>query len=291
MNIKWLNTFVTAATYENYRETSEKLYISQPTVSVHIQQLEKEMGTKLFEKTGRNIVLTQAGRRFLPHAKAIIESYNDGLHQMTSWQQGYSQKLTLAVSPLIASSILPYTLQQFMKLHPQIEVVVQVSDSHQIGDMVHNGQADVGLSRMEPYGGNVKSEVLYEDRVILVVPHDGGDLETSPPIDVEQLLKEETLFTYNHPVYWDELLTEIRSIYSGIRTMVVSHVHITKRFIEEGIGFSFLPVSTVRRELMEGRMMEVHTDLIRLPVAKTYLVTGNAGREADLFCEFLKKKF
>ncbi|KMM39549.1 LysR family transcriptional regulator [Guptibacillus hwajinpoensis] len=289
MNINWLRTFVAAGTYENFRETSEKLYLAQPTVTVHIQQLEKQIGSKLFMKSGRRVVLSEAGRQFLPHAREILEQYEQSLRHMNGFKQGYHRKLTLAVSPLIAATVLPYVLQQFMKDHPSIEVVVKVSESNEIGELISKNKADFGLSRMKSIHPDVTSEKTGPDPIVLVVPHDGGDAETSLPLSLGDYCAHATLLTHSHPGYWDDLLIELRNRYEGIRTMVVSQVHITKRFIEEGLGFSFLPRSSVQRELLEGRMLQVDTNEVRLPFVHTYLVYHHLSEETEIFKEFIEK--
>lgn len=289
MNINWLKTFVAAATYENFRETAEKLYLAQPTVTVHIQQLEKQIGSKLFMKSGRRVVLSEAGRQFLPHARDMMEQYEQSLRHMNGWRQGYHRKLTLAVSPLIAANVLPSVLQQFMKAYPSIEVVVKVSESNEIGGMIARNAADFGLSRMKSVLSHLKSEQIGADPIVLVVPHDGGDAETSLPLSLNDFCTQLTLLTHNHPDYWDDLLVELRSKYEGIRTMVVSQVHITKRFIEEGLGFSFLPRSSVQRELLEGRMLQVDTNEVRLPEVHTYLIYHHLSNEALKFKEFIER--
>ncbi|HET7578747.1 MAG TPA: LysR family transcriptional regulator [Bacillales bacterium] len=289
MDIRWLRTFVTAAELENFRHAAERLYIAQPTVTVHIRHLEKEIGSPLFERTGRNIILTNAGRRFLPHAKQILKHHDRGLHDILSWRQGYERKLTLAVSPLIAASILPYTVRQFTERHNETEVTVQVAESKEIEKMIEKGTADLGLSRMQPSRPGLDVHTLYKDPIICVAPHDGGDFESSPPLDIEELLEEQILFTHNHPGFWDDLLADIRNQNYPHRSMVVSQVHVTKRFIEEGLGFSFLPKSSVRRELIEGRMLEVDAKPFRLPVAATYVVTRNETEEILKFKAFLNE--
>ncbi|WP_286170815.1 LysR family transcriptional regulator [Bacillus sp. NTK071] len=287
--MNWLRTFVAAATYENFRETSEKLYLAQPTVTVHIQQLEKHIGSKLFMKSGRRVVLSEAGRQFIPHAIEMLDQYEQSLRHMNGYRQGYHRKITIAVSPLIAATVLPYVLQQFIKDHPSIEVVVKVSESNEIGELISKNTADFGLSRMKAIHPSVISEETAPDPIVLVVPHDGGDAETSLPLSMSDFCAHSTLLTHSHPGYWDDLLIELRSRYEGIRTMVVSQVHITKRFIEEGLGFSFLPRSSVQRELLEGRMLQVDTDEIRLPFVHTYLVYHHLSEEAEIFKKFIEK--
>lgn len=111
----------------------------------------------------------------------------------------------------------------------------------------------------------------------LIAPQDGGGHDAPLP-DWEGLLGEHTLITHNHPEYWDDLLLALAQRGIRLRTMRVSDVDITKRFIEEGLGLSFLPRSAVRRGLIEGRYWEVPTPGLALPQTATYLLTP-AGAE------------
>jgi LysR family transcriptional repressor of citA len=162
-------------------------------------------------------------------------------------------------------------------------------ESVDIGDAVSKVSAHIGLTRMHPSQQDLTVVELYKDPIILVTAHDGKDLESAPPIEMDELIREHIILTHNHPVYWDDLLSEIGQKYSRYRTMIVSQVNITKRFIEEGLGISFLPKSTVNRELMEGRMLEIFTNNIRLPIASTYIVTKEETPEVVLFKKFLSQ--
>lgn len=288
MDIQWLKTFATSAQLENFRRAAEKLYLAQPTVTMHIKNLEEHLGILLFERKGRSVRLTEAGRRFLPYARQIISNFESGVHDLESWRQGYKRKLTIAVSPLIAASMLPMIVRQFLAGYPDIEIVIEVMESIDINGTIAEGQADIGLTRMRPAHAGVAQLKLNDDPVILVAPHDGGDAESSPPLDVEQLLNRYLILTHNHPEYWDELLGGIRLKFPRIRTMKVSQVHVTKRFIEEDLGISFLPRSTVLREVLEGRVLEVHTDEIAMPVASTYLIHQTDKEEAAAFMRFIQ---
>jgi LysR family transcriptional repressor of citA len=114
--------------------------------------------------------------------------------------------------------------------------------------------------------------LLSKDEVILVAPHDGRDSESAVPLDEEEVLTTNYLLTHNHPGYWDNLCRIVKSKYPSVRMMKVSQTHITKRFIIEGLGVSFLPTSTVRRELLEGSLLEVNCHKITLPEANSYAI-------------------
>jgi LysR family transcriptional regulator, repressor for citA len=289
MDIKWLTTFVSAAKYENFRQASEELFISQPSVTVHIKLLEEYLDVSLFERNGRNVLLTEEGRRFLPKAKVLLKQFEESIEDLKLFKQGVQRKLTLAISPLIASSIMPYILQKYMKENPEIMIDIQVIESKGILAAVLSGEVDCGLSRLEVSHQSITCTALYDDPVLLISANDGLDPETSPPIDYESLLATNRILTHNHPEYWDDLLKNLGNQYPRIQTMIVSQVHVTKRFIEEGLGVSFLPESTVRRELMEGRLMEVHMSDFPLPIARSYFVTKYQHKEGMQFFDFITR--
>ena len=272
MEFQWLNTFITAADYGNFRRTAELLYLSQPSVTVHIKQLEKELGIQLFHREGKKVKLTEEGKRYLVHAKRLLEVYQSGLEDLNSFSQGYSTKLTLAISPLIADTILPYVLKSYTKQHPEVEISIKIIESNDIEQAVLREEVDLGLSCLNSSNPKLICKLLSNDRVILVAPHDGIDSESAPPLDEEEVLTTNYLLTHNHPVYWDHLCRVVKGKYPSVRMMKVSQIHITKRFIIEGLGVSFLPTSTVRREFLEGRMLEVDCQSINLPEANTYAI-------------------
>lgn len=288
MDIQWLKTFAAAAQFENFRRAAERLYLAQPTVTMHIRHLEERLGMQLFERKGRHVYLTEAGSRFLPYARQMLDSLASGMHDLESWRQGYKRKVTIAVSPLLAASMLPMIVRRFLVVYPDIEIVIEVMESVDIREAIESGHADIGLTRMRLGTSGLQQLKLNDDPVVLVAPHDGRDAESAPPLELEPLLSSYLILTHNHPEYWDGLLSEIRVEYPRIRTMKVSQVHVTKRFIEEGLGISFLPRSTIVREVLEGRVLEVRPMEIAMPVATTYLIFQSVKEEAGAFMRFIQ---
>ncbi|MFB4160017.1 LysR family transcriptional regulator [Geomicrobium sp. JSM 1781026] len=290
MNIQWIETFVTAAHLQNFHQTAERLYRSQPTVTVHIRQLENLLGVPLFQKSGRAVTLTPYGRKYVKHAEQILASFEEGLVDMERERQGYYRQLRIAVSPQIASSYLPYWVKMYTRAYPDTEVIVSVYESADIGEAVESGKVDLGLSRQAYSSLHITSESVQKERLRFVLPHDGGDEETSLPVTVEEALERHVLITDNHPGYWDTVIWAIKQRVPAFRQMRVSQVHVTKRFIEEGLGCSVLPLSSVRRELAEGRMMEAELGELELPLVCTYIVHGQKTEEATEFLTIMKER-
>lgn len=289
MDTKLLQTFVVTARTLNFHKAAEQLFLAQPTVTQHIRQLESELRVKLFERGGRRVRLTPAGERFLDYAVQLLDLYDRGVQELTAWQQGYRERLVLAVSPLVARSTLPAAVRHFTTEHPDVDVVVRVAVSEQIPPLVVEGKAQLGLSRAPASTRDLDCYVWYTDPVTLVDrPGDSPD-GTAP--NWRQVLTQNRLLTRNHPIYWDSLLLMLHQMGIHVRTMEVDLVDITKIFIEEGLGVSFLPRSTIVRETAEGRLVEVPTPDLDLPIAATYVLypAQKPSELARLFMECLHR--
>ncbi len=283
MDIRWLKTFIMAARYENFRKAAEELFLSQPAITKHIRRLEEHLNIQLFERAGKNIFLTPAGYKFLPLAQEIMSKYEQGLDDFESWKQGYKRKLTIAAAPQIAASILPSMLRGFMDKNPDIEVLLNVLNSYEIGEEISAGRADIGLSRIEPIQTNIYCYKAHEEAVILVGPAMDADNE-------KEAMQKYRLITHNHPEYWDHLLNDIKRHYPNVRTMKVNQIEITKRFIEQGLGISCLPYSMVREELRMKKLAEIKPEKINLPASSTYLLTKVETSETRAFVDFFQSE-
>jgi len=275
MDLKLLRTFQVAARHMNFHDTAETLYLSQPTVSKHIKQLETELGCELFERWGRSLSLTPAGEQFLICTNRMLAAADAALEQFTSWQAGFSARLDVAASPMVARSVLPWVLSMFHQRMPKVEVVISVWTSEDIPTAIAGGEAEVGLSRIEPQDPRLSGELLYRDPVVFVTagPRAGEQIATLPPVDTWQhALENSQLITHNHPGYWDDLLLAVRQHMPRVRTMVVTQVDITKRLIEEGLGVSFLPLSAVKKEINDGVLRELPVPELEMPISSSWLI-------------------
>ncbi|OCS87284.1 LysR family transcriptional regulator [Caryophanon latum] len=280
MDFKWLKTFIVAAQCENFRQASEQLFLTQPAVTNHIQKLEQSLQCALFIRKGKTVTLSAEGHRFLPIAKTMLAQYDDGLQSFHAWRFGYDKQLTIAVAPQIASSILPAILKSFMQHEPTIDVHLNVVNSYDVVHEVLQGKADVGLTRTELTQASLHYDVALEEAVVLIAPFD------TTITDEAQLLKAYRLITHNHPVYWDDLLADVQRAYPTVQTLKVNQVEVTKKFIEQGLGVSYLPHSMVQRELDEQQLKIIPPTRINLPTSKTYTATKVVTPETTAFLQF-----
>lgn len=232
------------------------------------------------------MVLSQAGRKFLPYAEQALKTISSGSDVITKWQQGFAHTVTISASPLVATTYLPRWIHAFQVRHQDVTFEVRVTESPEILGHVLETTSDIGFSRMEALHRNVRTVALYADEVVLIGP--GGAPDIAPSVTLEDVLSEFPLFTHNHPEYWDALLVDVRQLVPTVRTMRISQVHVTLRFIMERMGVSFLPLSTVRQGLTMGAFVEIPCLEIQMPVATTYLLQHQrCGKAAMEFADFV----
>ncbi|MEH7392354.1 LysR family transcriptional regulator [Bacillus sp. JJ1474] len=284
MELQWLKTFIVAAETTNFRQASEKLIISQPSVTVHIRLLEEYLGAKLFDRMNNRVTLTDVGKLFYKEAKKLVEQMELSVNRIHTYAQGFRKNWAIAISPLMAETILPYILRTFMESHPDVEISIRVEESANIEQLVDNGDVHLGISALDTKLKNIESIPIYDDPILFVISPDSYDEESGPPIDALEVLQKDYVFTHHHPVYWDSLLNKLNKHVKRIRTMKVTQAHIVNRFIQEGLGISFLPHSIIRRELIEGKLMQPHFDLFTLPTVSTFIIVKRKG---DLEKEFI----
>ncbi len=269
MDWDWLETFQVAAEEENFHRAAQRLNLTQPAVSQHVRRLEAHLGVELFDRRARRVALTPAGRRFLRHALRLRQELERATAELRRLRDGLVEALGLAVSPLVATTTLPRWMEAFAREHPRLEWSVEVADAPAVAARLLHGEADVGLVREALAHPELAVRRVLEDPVILVAPADAQDHDGAPA-GLGELLESHPLLTHNHPEYWETLLRDLAARHGSIRTMRVSDVHVTLRFVEEGMGISFLPLSAARRELLRGTIREVPT-ADPLPVAATYV--------------------
>ncbi|MFJ7932806.1 LysR family transcriptional regulator [Sporosarcina sp. NPDC096371] len=291
MDYQWMKTFIVAAETLNFRKASEKLLLSQPSVTVHIRLLEEQLGTKLFDRVNNRVTLTDAGKVFYPEAVRLTNDVDASVHRMHSFSQGYRRNWTIAISPLMAETILPYFLRAFIERHKDIEISIRIEESETIEQLVDNGDVHLGISALDATFKNIESIHMYEDPILFITPTDQYDEESGPPIDLTDVLRNHYLLTHHHPVFWDDLLFKLNKQIPGIRTMKVTQAHIAKRFIQERLGVSFLPHSIVRRELIEGKLMQPHFNLFNLPTVSTYIIVKKKGELEEEFIDQIARYY
>ncbi|WP_313630550.1 LysR substrate-binding domain-containing protein [Enterococcus devriesei] len=172
---KWLETFKVVYETKNFSKASEILFISQPTVSSQIKQLENELNTQLFIRSGRKEVLvTQQAEILYERVVDLIDDW-ENLYQAVQINQQQTIRCVIGASHTFANYILPNLLIDLYQNFPHIRFSVQMMNSLEVLQAVEHHTVDLGFIEKPLSSANIKRVSLMEDQLVLA-----GDPKTGP---------------------------------------------------------------------------------------------------------------
>jgi len=170
MEMHQLKYFLAIADTGNFTRAAELCHVSQPSLSQQIIKLEEEVGHRLFDRMGRRVQLTDAGRLLLEHARAVITTVENATRELRETRgQGFG-RLAIGVIPTIAPFVLPQALAAFARAHPNVELIVQEDYTAHILAGLTAGELDVAIAALPIADENLVVEVLGTEPLLLVLP-------------------------------------------------------------------------------------------------------------------------
>ena len=256
MELNQLETFLQVAEAGSFSRAAEQLRVTQPTLSARIQVLERELGQRLFERLGRGVRLTEAGRAFHPYAQRSLLVIREGLDALDASQNPTRGKLRIGTARVIGAYVLPDILAAYRSEYPGVELSILTGRSHEILQMVLSEDAQVGLGRTLVHP-EVESLYLYDER-ILFVTHPDHPLARRGSATISEIAQE-PLILYDKDSTYYVLITRVcreAGIVPRV-TMNLDSVEATKKMLERGLGVSFLPASAIESDVARGNLSAV----------------------------------
>lgn len=292
MNTKNLITFKTILEAGSFQKAADMLNYTQSTVTFQMKQLEEELGVQLFEKIGRKMSLTQAGRDILPGIDTILQ----GVEQIKNYGKNLSE-ITGTLKMAIPDSILIYNMQPFMQafLHevPNIQIIIHSVQSGEINQSIVDGTADIGINcEKEYYPNTVIHKKLGTYKILLVA---------SPFADRKQLdfitphQRKPLSLICNEPdgyyqMEMDKYLAEKDIILNS--SMKVQSIEAVKRCVMNNLGVAVVPTYAISEELKNKSLIPVETDLDKKIFQSVYVYNKNRwiSPQMSLALELLEKR-
>ena len=186
MTLDQLRIFLEVARVEHVTRASGRLGLTQSTISAAIRALEDRHGVELFERRGRNIHLTEAGRLFLPEAEGVLAAARSAQQMLDDLSAGHRGKLLICSSQTIASQWLPARMVAFRRAHPKVTVELEVGNTEHCLAALRAGRCDLAFVEAELTEPDLEIRVVARDRLTLLVgaPH---PWRASPPKEVAGL--------------------------------------------------------------------------------------------------------
>lgn len=252
MDIQGLTAFIAVVELGSFSDAAGRLYITQPAVSKRIRSLENVLKVKLFDRIGRDVILTEAGRALVPSANRIIREIKEAKQIVGNLSDSISGKLSIAISHHISLYRLPNTIKQFIARQPVVELDLHFMESENAYDEVMNRELELAFVTLpSKLDRSLTSQHLWDDPLAFVVGK-------------EHILANRKSVRLNELCYDNALLPDIdTSTYMIVRNLFDQHrlplkCSIPINFLETikvmtgvGLGWSVLPKSMIDDQLIE----------------------------------------
>lgn len=252
-----LRVFQSVAQNLSFTKASKELFISQPAISKHIQELEIQYKTPLFERAGSKIRLTEAGGLLLLHAGQLLAGYRQLDFEMNLLTNHFSGRLSLGASTTIAQYVLPPVLSSFIRKFPDIHVSLMNGNSREIEQALADGKITLGLVEGNSRQNSMHYVPFMKDELV-VVAHVGSSLARFDEITMQQLCTFPLVLRENGSGTL-EVLESVLAVHhiklSALNILIqLGSTESIKLFLENSDCLGIVSVRAVNKELINGTL-------------------------------------
>jgi DNA-binding transcriptional LysR family regulator len=279
VTIDEIEAFVSIARRGGFARAAEALHRSQPAISRRIEMLEDQLGARVFERVRGGVVLTEAGRSFLPYAEAVLASLKDGTEAVRALATGAQGAVSVALVGTLASTEFSAMLRQFGRHHPNVKLELRTANSQEVSDLVRRGEATLGLRYFTDSDPSLVSE-LVADEALMVVCSPEHRLAGRRVGDASALARERWVSFPPQRRRRESFASALEQRLAAARVDAADIVHIDsltaqKRFVEAGFGIALLIESSVQEELRLGTLRIIDVPALRGGVPVTLVRRQN----------------
>lgn len=291
MDVRDLQIFLSVAKHLNYTRAGEEVNLSQPSVSIRMRQLERDLGSKLFEQLGKRIVLTEAGQLLVPYATRIIAAMDDARHAIDELQGLERGLLRIGASTTPGMYLIPRTIAHFKRRYPKIEVHLAVKDTRQIEDGVIRNEFDFGFVGGHLAGDEVNVLPWITDEIILIVPL-GHRLARKSNVTAQDLSSEKFIFREQGSATRVVVATHLRKFHVDAEAvMEIENPESVKKAVQNGLGIAFISAFAAETDLKAKTLAAVKIRNLNISreLKIVYRKDKHLSRAAQTFIEVARK--
>ena len=283
----------------SFKRAADSLYVSQPAVSLQVQNLERQLDVPLFDRGGRRAQLTEAGHLLLTYGEKILTLCQETCRAIEDLQNLQGGTLIVGASQTTGTYLLPRMIGRFRRLYPDVAVQLHVHSTRRTAWGVANGQVDLAI-----IGGEVPAELqdaleitpYAEDELALILPvfHPFAKLDTIQKDDLYKLqfIALDSQSTIRKVI--DQVLTSCDIDPRRLRVeMELNSIEAIKNAVQSGLGAAFVSVSAISKELQMGLLYRVRIEQVVVKRILSLIVNPNRYRSkaAEAFSREVLPKF
>ena len=289
MNIESLKTFLVLSEEQNFNKAAQRLFVVQSTVSARIQELEKELGLPLLDRSMRTMTITPAGQRLIPLARKMVELEKELQNEAESGRLA-RQRLSVGISDSIYYGYVETYLPEFLYLYPDISLSLTSKSSNDMLNMLRDDELDLCVSFQPGNDPGFETVQLCEDEIVLATTI--NNWEYIDGITSEEL-SEQNLF-YSECFNITRELTQWRKRFlpdSSAFRLQIGVIFQLGSLLERSDAYAFVPRNYIREQLEHHTLHVIPLKFDPPPPIRIYLTAKRsqfAGRKVQCFLKELQ---
>ncbi|MBL4862034.1 MAG: LysR family transcriptional regulator [Crocinitomicaceae bacterium] len=277
-----LKVFKKVADRLSFTKASKELYITQPAITKHINQLEKHFSKALSNRHGNKISLTTEGELLYSYAKRILKLYDDLEDDFLALNNKFPEKITIGASTTISQYILPKVLSKFKSIYPKTAITLLNDNSENIELLLVNKQIDIGFTEGNTSNPLLHYETFIKDEIVLVTKSTNTEIKkneiTLNELKVRPLIFREegsgTRDIIEHALGKVKLSSNDLSI-----EMVLGSSESIKSYLMHSNVFAFLSIHSITEELKTNKFKVI--DIKDFAIKRTFQFVNLHGEYSN----------
>lgn len=243
MDIQSIQAFLAVSASGSFSRAADSLFLTQPAISKRIQALEHALDIALFDRIGKSVRLTEAGRALLPSCRRIIEEIEESRRIVSNLRQTTSGVLRLATSHHIGLHRLPPVLREFSGRYPEVELKLAFMDSELACQQIINGEIELAIITLpDEDDQRLEMKPVWHDPLCTVVSRQHA-LAAARRLSMNQLLDHMAILP-SPGTYTRQLIDDALGLEESVHTLLETHyLETIKAMVQAGLGWSMLPSS------------------------------------------------
>lgn len=260
MTITQLQYVLAVAEHQNFTKAAQKVFVTQPTLSMQIQKLEEELDIQIFDRSKKPIQLTETGRKIVNQARNIVNE-SDRIQDIVDQQKGFiGGVFRLGVIPTIMPTLLPMFLNNFIRKFPKVKLKIEELNTEAIIEKLKEGHLDAAIAATPLELPGLKEQVLYYEPFVAYIP-EGHRLAKKEELAVDDLDIDDMLLLEDGHCFKDGILNLCKSSrnYEADRFQLESGSFETLvKLSNEGLGMTLLPyLHTLDIKEVDGKKLKM----------------------------------
>ncbi len=250
MDTQALQAFAAIARAGSFSAAAEQLFLTQPAISKRIALLEQQLDCRLFDRVGRQVLLTEAGRALLPHAESVLRELQLAQRHLRDLRGGVTGVLALGISHHLGLHRLPPLLQRFIERYPEVRLDIDFLDSEQAYDRVLRGEVELGVITLAPEEKPpLQQWKVWRDELVVVVAKN-HPLAAQQRVSVRQLSQHRAILPGLN-TYTGQIVTRLFEQHRLTLDVALetNYLESIRSMVSIGLGWSVLPALMIDDEL------------------------------------------